>query len=167
MWVWLLCNVKTSLHAPFDVRASFMWYHSTTLHYESAVLMQSITEFLSIFSRLRPIRLLLYKSFLVLSLLTLNALSLAQCHDFTFSAYLMADQSDISSDLGSFLSGTVFFFYLRNTVCSKRDSGSRMPKCLACLPSNSLCAWFNFYCTQLSCTHQLQSCVKCAYSSCG
>ena len=117
---------KPRLYAPFDVRASFIWYHSTTLHYESAVLMQSVTEFLSIFSRLRPIRLLLYKSFLVLSLLTLNALSWAHCHDFTFSAYLMADQSDISSDLGSFLSGTVFFFYLRNTVCSKRESGSRI-----------------------------------------
>ena len=51
------------LHAPFDVRASFTWYHSTTLHYQRAVLMQSITEFcypefFLNFNRLRPIRLL-------------------------------------------------------------------------------------------------------------
>ena len=157
---------KPRLHAPFDVRASFIWYHSTTLHYESAVLMQSITEFLSIFSRLRPIRLLLYKSFLVLSLLTLNALSLAHCHDFTFSAYLMADQSDIS-DLGSFLSGTVFFF-----ICVI-PSVPRETQDHECRSVLLVCRAIPFACDLIFIVrhcHALTNCkaiVKCAYSSCG
>ena len=119
------------LHAPFDVRASFTWYHSTTLHYQRAVdyrilLSRILLEFqqtaahqvitgtqpkvgtghkiqtISFFQRyiVRDIPLTwgislaqcapvssgsscgLLKSLLVLSMLALNAKSLANCHDF-------------------------------------------------------------------------------------
>lgn len=104
------------------VRASFIWCHSTTLHYQRTVLLQSITEFcypefLSIFNRLQPIRLLWCKPFLEPSLIALNAKSFAHCHYFTFSAYLMADQSETLLSLGAnslviFERYCIFFFLI-------------------------------------------------------